>query len=105
MKDDTVMLVSLLFAEGNKYGNPGYGIWSDDIAPMKAGKWMAQDVIYVDGKPRGDKKGKISFKTKQAVLDWCKNFGLQCEFLENYTKFYTQYMPNEYHDWIRITKC
>ncbi len=103
MNPTTVILVSLLFADGNEYGNPGYGVWSDDIAPINATEWMSQDVIYIDGKPRGNKQGKINFKTKGFISDSCEYFKLRYEILENYTKEYTSIQPNEYHDWIRIT--
>ena len=103
MKKDTIIIISLLFAEGNKYGNPGYGVWPDEIAPINSDKWMSQEVIYVNNKPRGDKKGKVNFKTKEFVFNSCKKRKMKCEIIDKYTELYTLHEYN-YHDWIRITK-
>lgn len=104
MNESTVIIISLLFAEGNKYGNPGYGVWDKNIAAINSDKWMHQDVIYVDGEHRGDQKGKVNFKTKEYIFSSCKKRQLNCEIMDEYTKLYTSKRPNEYHDWIRITK-
>ena len=106
MKKDTKIIISLLFAEGNKHGNPGYGTWPDAIAPLHTDKWMAQDVIYDKaGVPRGDKNGKVNFKTKKFVFDICEKRKLKCEVLDDHASFYKKHSgTNECKDWIRITK-
>ena len=97
MKKTTIIIVSVLFSEGNRFGNAGskQDIWTE---------WKAQGVIEVNGKYKGDGKGAVAWKSKDFFKNTCSTHGLKCEIIENYTKFYTQYKPNECHDWIRITR-
>lgn len=105
MKDDTVIIISLLFAEGNTVGNPGYGIWPKDTATINSDKWMAQGIVYGNGRPRGDGKGKVNFKTKDFIFSSCKKRHLKCEISEKNMVFYKKHSgTNECKDWIRITK-
>lgn len=106
MKKDTKIIISLLFAEGNAWGNSGYGSYPDNIGAINSDKWMAQDVIYKNGKPCGDGKGKVNYKTKNFIFDSCKERSLKCENLSaKYGPWYKKKSAtNESKDWIRITK-
>lgn len=97
MKKNTVIVLSVLFADGNKYGNVGNKktIWSE---------WQSQKVITdKKGNKRGDGRGGVAYKTIKFFEDTCKKRSLKVEIMEEYTKFYTTWKPQEHHDWIKIT--
>jgi len=88
MKKDTIIIVSLHFAEGGEYCH-GYGPPNYPQAKLNSDEWTYPG---------------INFKPKDYVFECCKKRNLKCEHIEKYTKFYTQVRPGEFHDWIRITK-
>lgn len=97
MKKETIMLLSVLFSEGNRFGNKGSNktVWNE---------WQAQKVIIVNGKPRGDRKGAVAWKSKNFFRQTCETENLNMEIMENYTDFYSKHIERQHHDWIRVTK-
>lgn len=75
------ILSSIRLAEGNNYGSPG----SPNKDDSKDSEWVYPGV---------------SWFTLATVQREASKVGLQVEVKPEFTKFYTQTKPNEFHDWL-----
>lgn len=85
LSPDGKILASIRLAEGNEFGSTG----SDDRQDSKAQEWQYPGISW------------FKLDTVRAVAD---KFGLTAEYLPEYTRFYTDTRPHEFHDWMLFTR-
>jgi cyclopropane fatty-acyl-phospholipid synthase-like methyltransferase len=75
------ILASIRLAEGNEFGSSG----SEDGQDSKADEWQYPGISW------------FRLSTVESVAD---RLGLFARLVPEYTRFYTQTRPSEFHDWI-----
>lgn len=81
LKPEGAIIASLRLAEGNAFGSTGTANRKDSM----------DDAWQYPG---------VSWFRSNTVVKLAEVEGLRAEFKPEYTAFYTQYRPDEYHDWV-----